>query len=84
MAQSFGIHEEWDGSPPAKVFQFLRKFAKACDYNDISEGEALYIGMSLPDQNPGRESTLAGIVARWVIGPRCAWTRTHAYMTDWL
>ena len=42
-AQSFGVHDEWDGSPPAKVFLFLRKFAKACDENDISEGEAFYI-----------------------------------------
>jgi len=43
VAQSFGVHDEWDGSPPAKVFQFLRKFAKACDDNDISEGDAFYI-----------------------------------------
>jgi len=43
VAQSFGVHDEWDGSPPAKVFQFLRKFAKACDENYISEGEAFYI-----------------------------------------
>jgi len=43
VAQSFGVNKEWDGSPPAKVFQFLRKFAKACDDNNISEGEAFYI-----------------------------------------
>jgi len=43
VAQSFGVHEEWDGFPPAKVFQFFRKFAKACDDNNISEGEAFYI-----------------------------------------
>ena len=43
VAQSFGVHDERDGSPPAKVFQFLRKFAKACEDNDISEGEAFYI-----------------------------------------
>jgi len=43
VAQSFGLHDEWDGSPPAKVFQFLRKFNKACDDNDISEGDAFYI-----------------------------------------
>jgi len=43
VAQSFGVHDEWDGSPPAKVFQLLRKFATACDDNDISEGEAFYI-----------------------------------------
>jgi len=43
MDQSFGVHDEWDGSPPSKVFQFLRKFAKAYDDNDISEGDAFYI-----------------------------------------
>ena len=46
VAQSFGVGGEWDGSPPAQVFLFLRKFAKACDDNDISESEAFYI---LPD-----------------------------------
>ena len=40
VAQSFGVHDEWDGSPPAKFFQFLRKFATACDDNDIAEGKA--------------------------------------------
>jgi len=43
VAQSFGVNDEWDGSPPARFFQFLRKFAKACDDNNISEDEALYI-----------------------------------------
>ncbi|GAB0498714.1 hypothetical protein MMPV_010062 [Pyropia vietnamensis] len=37
VAQSFGVRSEWDGTPPLKVFQFLRKFAKACDDNDVSE-----------------------------------------------
>jgi len=43
VAQSFGVHDEWDSSPPARVFQFFRKFSKACDEDDISEGENLYI-----------------------------------------
>ncbi|GAB0493154.1 hypothetical protein MMPV_004427 [Pyropia vietnamensis] len=43
VAQSFGIRSEWDGTPPLKVFQFLRKFAKACDDNDVSEAEAFYM-----------------------------------------
>jgi len=29
--------------PPAKVCQFLRKFAKACDDNNISEGKVFSI-----------------------------------------
>ena len=43
VAQSFGVHDEWYGSPPDTFLQFLRQFAKACDDNDISEGEASYI-----------------------------------------
>jgi len=43
VAQSFGVHDEWDGSPPVKVFQFFHNFAKACDDNDMSEGETFYI-----------------------------------------
>jgi len=43
VAQSFGVNDEWAGSPPAKVFQFFRKFVKACDDNNISEGEAFNI-----------------------------------------
>ena len=43
VAQSIGVHDDWDGSPQAKVFQLLRKFVKARDDNDISEGEAFYI-----------------------------------------
>ena len=43
VAQSFGVRTEWDGTPPLKVFQFLRKFAKACDDNDVSEAEAFYM-----------------------------------------
>jgi len=43
VAHSLGVHDAWDGSFPAKVFQFLRKVAKACDDSDISEGESFYI-----------------------------------------
>ncbi|GAB0498452.1 hypothetical protein MMPV_009796 [Pyropia vietnamensis] len=43
VAQSFGVRSEWDGTPPLKVFQFLRKIAKACDDNDVSEAEAFFM-----------------------------------------
>ncbi|GAB0494152.1 hypothetical protein MMPV_005442 [Pyropia vietnamensis] len=43
VAQSFGVRSEWDGTPPLKVFQFLRKFAKACDDNNVSEAEAFFM-----------------------------------------
>jgi len=40
---SFGHRSEWNGDPPHKVFQLLRKFCKACDDNDVSKGEAFYM-----------------------------------------
>jgi len=43
VAQSFEVDDEWDGYPPAKVFQFLRKFSKACDDKDISDGDAFHV-----------------------------------------
>ena len=43
VAQSLGVHDRWDSCPPSKVFQLLRKFAKACDDNHVSIGEAFYI-----------------------------------------
>jgi len=43
VMHSFGHRSEWNGDPPHKVFQFLRKFCKAWDDNDISEGEAFYV-----------------------------------------
>jgi len=53
----------------------------------LPEAEKIHVArsdsdVSLPVPNPGRESTLAGSVARWVIGPRCAQLWTHAYVID--
>ena len=43
VMHSFGHRSKWNGDAPHKVFQFLRKFCKACDDNDGSEGEAFYM-----------------------------------------
>ncbi|GAB0496227.1 hypothetical protein MMPV_007539 [Pyropia vietnamensis] len=43
VTHSFGPRSEWNGEPPLLVFQFLRKFCKACDDNDVSEAEAFYM-----------------------------------------
>ena len=34
---------EFNGKEPLKVFSWLRKFVKACNDNDVSEGMALYL-----------------------------------------
>jgi len=33
----------FNGKEPLKVFSWLRKFVKACDDNDVSEGMGLYL-----------------------------------------
>jgi len=43
VKHSFGHRSEWNGDPPQKVLQFLPKFYKACEDNDVSEGEAFYV-----------------------------------------
>ena len=43
VMHSFGHRSEWNGDPPQKVLQFLPKFCKACEDNDVSEGEAFYV-----------------------------------------
>lgn len=43
MQPSFGGHPKFSGKKPALIFAFLRRFVKACNDNDISEGKALYL-----------------------------------------
>lgn len=50
VSSTFGRETEWDGNPPLGVFEFLNRFVKACDDNDVSEGRALYL---LPEFTKG-------------------------------
>ena len=43
MKFSFGGTPMFNGKEPLKVFSWLRKFVKACDDNDVSEGMGLYL-----------------------------------------
>jgi len=43
MKFSFGGTPKFNGKEPLKVFSWLRKFVKACDDNDVSEGMGLYL-----------------------------------------
>jgi len=40
---SFGGTPLFNGKEPLKVFSWLRKFVKACNDNDVSEGMGLYL-----------------------------------------
>jgi len=43
MKLSWGGTSIFQGKEPLKVFSWLRKFFKACDDNDVSEGMGLYL-----------------------------------------
>jgi len=42
VSDTFGCDAEWDGTPALGVFEFLSRFVKAGDDNDVSEGRTLY------------------------------------------
>jgi len=43
VSATFGRDAEWDGTPALGVFEFLNRFVKAGNDNDVSEGRALYL-----------------------------------------
>ncbi|GAB0491044.1 hypothetical protein MMPV_002288 [Pyropia vietnamensis] len=43
MTHSFGGFPRFSGKKPFQVFAFLRRFVKACNDNNVSEGRALYL-----------------------------------------
>lgn len=47
MQPSLGGHPKYSGKNPVLIFAFLRRFVKACNNNDVSEGKALYLLVSL-------------------------------------
>jgi len=50
VSATFGRDAEWDGTPAVGVFEFLSRFVKAADDNDVSEVRALYL---LPEFTKG-------------------------------
>jgi len=50
ISATFGRDAEWDGTPALGVFEFLNRFVKARNDNDVSEGRALYL---LPEFTKG-------------------------------
>jgi len=63
ISHSFGSRSEWDGTPPHKVFQFLRKFAKACDNSFVPEDEAFYVLQDIT-REPLRSEVMAVMPTR--------------------
>jgi len=50
VSATFGRDAEWDGMPALGVFEFLNRFVKTGNDNDVSEGRALYL---LPEFTKG-------------------------------
>ena len=50
VSATFCQDAEWDGTPALGVFEFLNRFVKAGNDNDVSEGRALYL---LPEFTKG-------------------------------
>jgi len=50
VSVTLGREAEWDGTPALGVFEFLSRFVKAGDDDDVSEGRALYL---LPELTKG-------------------------------
>jgi len=50
VSATFGRDAEWDGTPALGVIEFLSRFVKAGNDNDVSEGRALYL---LPEFTKG-------------------------------
>jgi len=63
VSHFFGSRSELDGTPPHKVFQFLHKFAKACDDSFVSESEAFYVLQDLT-REPLRSEVMAVMPTR--------------------
>jgi len=81
VAQSFGVNDEWDGFPPAKVFQFLRKFAKACDDNNISKGEAFHIPQDFTKE-PLKSEVIMVMPTRRAVNP--GEVTTYLELINWM
>jgi len=50
VSATFGRDAEWDGTPALGVIEFLSRFVKSGNDNDVSEGRALYL---LPEFTKG-------------------------------
>jgi len=55
VSATFGRDAEWDGTPALGVFDFLNRFVKAGNDNDLSEGRAFYLLLEFPNGDLRRE-----------------------------
>lgn len=81
ISLTFGRDALWDGTPPLGVFEFLNRFRKASDDNDLSEGRAMYL---LPEFTKGelKKELLSLIPSK--AGGRAGEVTSYLELVNWL
>jgi len=77
----FGRDAEWDGTPALGVFEFLNRFVKAGNDNDVSEGRALY---RLPEFTKGDLKRVLYTIMPSLQGGRSREVSSYMELVNWL
>jgi len=81
IAANFGQDAECDGTPALGVFEFLNRFVKAGNDNDVSEGIALYL---LPEFTKGALKREWYITMPCLQGGRSGEVSIYMELVNWL
>jgi len=78
---TFGREAEWDGTPAFGVFEFLNRFVKAGNDNDVSEGRALCL---LPEFTEGDLKRELYTIMPSLQGGRSGEVSSYMELVNWL
>jgi len=81
VSATFGRDAEWDGTPDLDVFEFLNRFVKAGNDNDVSEGRALYL---LPEFTKGDLKRELYTIMPSLQGGRSGEVSSYMKLVNWL
>jgi len=78
---TFGRDAEWDGTPALGVFEFLNRFVKERNDNDVSEGRALYL---IPEFTKGDLKREMYTIMPSLQGGRSGEVSSYMELVNWL
>jgi len=81
VSATFGREAKWDGTSALGVFEFLNRFVKAGNDNDVSEGRALYL---LPEFTKGDLKRELYTVMPSLQGGRSGEVSSYMELVNWL
>jgi len=81
VSATFGRDADWDGTSALGVFEFLSRFVKAGDDNDVSEGRALYL---LPKFTKGDLKRYLYTIMPSLQGGRSGEVSSYLELINWL